>query len=156
MAKKTIVLLFNKTSGVFIGGADTDKISSEQLGNNIVTKTISYDPELEYWFGDYESGKVFKFADKPPIHQDSLRIRTTDAILAEYGLFDQINIISEQLEKICGENKTENFSNMMSRISILRQSYRDQKKNYSENTEAYNWIGYEQLEKISEKYDEGF
>lgn len=156
MAKKTIHLLFNKTSKVLLGETDAEGISNNLFGENVLVKKVSLDPEKEYWFGDYDSGKVYKFSDRPPVHQNSLRLETSKKILEEFDLFTQINIILEQLDAISGENKTEKFKHMVEKITSLRESYLEQKQSYIDNPEAYNWIGDDDLLEAAKKYNDGF
>lgn len=157
MAKKSIYLLFNKTSKVLIGEADPEIFKTkDSFGENVLVKKVSFDPELEYWLGDYESGGIQKVSDKPLVDQRSLRLEVMNKILREYDLFTQLNIISEQLEALCGDNKTEKFNAMTQRISELRGSYKNQKQAYIDNPKAYNWVGDEDLIKAASKYNEGF
>jgi hypothetical protein len=147
-------LIFNKTTGVIVGEVKTPNFDPQSIGEGFVVKSVEMD-EDDYWFGDYETGEVFSRQEKPIINQQEVREAATRNIYSEYDLYDQINLILEQVMALTSEETlVPKFGEMVARIEELRQAYKMQTEEYASNPEIYNWVDEERMnEIITERYN---
>jgi hypothetical protein len=137
--KKDLVLIFNAKTGVFIGTVENaSNFDPLTLSDKVKYKEISL-AEDEYWFGDFDNGRVYKVTEKAFITQMSLRDKAISTIIQKYNIFSQLSIIRNQLKQISGENLTEKFSEMETFISETLNLYQLEKEAYASNPDAYIW-----------------
>lgn len=148
--KKNYVLLFNAQTGAFIGEVeDNELFDSSSLGENIKYKKISL-KDGEFWYGDYDDGAIYNNTEKRIVCQVALRDKTLNTILQKYEIFDQLNIIRKQLEKISGKNCTNEFKEMNDFIKETIEVYKAEKEAYSSDDGVFIW---ESDEHFAEGYE---
>lgn len=63
MAKQRIRLMFNANNGAVIGAVPSGMSTGGLNPNEVKIKSLEYDPELEVYYGDYETGSIQKISD---------------------------------------------------------------------------------------------
>lgn len=146
--KYTYTLLFNKTNGILIGkidpSIDVSKIDKEKF----VTKTVSMGTN-EYYFGDYNSGKIVSSDEKPYISEKDIRFYASSDIIGLYPFHKQLNIIIDMLEKSNLE-KTPEFNQMLDIMKPLREKANQQMKAYK-NSNAFSYYSEEHDKELVKK-----
>lgn len=148
MAKVQNILLFNRKTRVLIGTLDSKMDLSTVDQNRFITKVVEMEPE-EYYFGDYDTGKVLHPDDKPYISEKNLRFFATQDILSEYPVHRQLNIICDMLAQ-SDLKKTPEFEKMMEDIKIVRDRVNLQMQAYS-TTNAFSYLSNEKDKELVEK-----
>jgi hypothetical protein len=147
MSARKVCLLFNAQTKVRIGEIDLNEHDHVPSFNPeaILTKIIEL-KETEYWDGNYDTGKIYDATKIPTITQEELQLGAHREILSKYSLFDQMDIISDQLALILTEkNKTEEFVNMKTFIGEAREKYKAKKEYYMTHPETYHWVSNEEV-----------
>jgi hypothetical protein len=90
-------IIFSKKTGNIYG-----KISDESLLENIDrdsfdVKEVEFGSD-EYYFGDFENGKLFNAVETPLVYESKLRDDLYVDILKEWPLYRQINAIVEVID----------------------------------------------------------
>ena len=134
--KRTEVLLFNKKTGVLIGRIDPSIDVASLDKEKFVTKTIQLDIG-EYYWGDYETGKIVHSDEKPYISEKDIRFYASADILDLYPIHKQLNIIVDMLEKSDLE-KTPEFKKMLEDIKPFRERANQQMQAY-QSTNAFSF-----------------
>lgn len=143
--KKDFVLIFNAKTGTFIGNIEnTSDFDLSTLSDKVKYKKISL-AEDEYWFGNFDTGEIYKISEKPFITQMALRDKAISSILEKYNIFSQLSIIRNQIKEISGDNLTEKFNEMNTFIEETLKVYHLEKESYSSNTKAFVWDSDETL-----------
>lgn len=97
MAKRKVILTFNKESGIYTGFLyhGGDAISQSDLNTKFFNyKTVEMDTETETWEGDALTGKVVKIEEQPTIMTElELDRATQQSIFRKYKYYKQLNII---------------------------------------------------------------
>jgi hypothetical protein len=147
MSVRKVCLLFNAQTKVRIGEIDLNEYDHIPSFNPeaILTKIVEL-KDTEYWEGNFDTGKVYDATNIPTVTQEELQIGTHREILSEYPLYDQVNIISDQLALILTEeNKIEEFVNMRTFIEEVREKYRAKKEYYINHPDTYHWVSNEEV-----------
>ena len=85
--KKDFVLIFNAKTGTFIGNIENNPdFDLSTLSDKVKYKEISL-AEDEYWFGNFDTGKIYNISEKPFITQMALRDKAISSILGKYNIF---------------------------------------------------------------------
>ena len=143
--KKDFVLIFNAKTGTFIGNIENNPdFDLSTLSDKVKYKEISL-AEDEYWFGNFDTGKIYNISEKPFITQMALRDKAISSILGKYNIFSQLSIIRDQIKEISGNNLTEKFNEMNTFIEETLRVYQLEKESYASNTEAFVWDSDETL-----------
>ncbi len=153
-SKTKRVLLFNKETGVFFGAFDSDGFNVAGIDTTILSYREVEMSDTEFWYGDYETGRLYDNTEIQIVTQMTLRDNAIKKIYSKYFYIDQIKILVDQLKVVIGtENQTKDFKDMVSFIDEVRAEYHLQKEAYSSNPEAYIWIPDEEVEnQINSRY----
>lgn len=137
--KKTI--LFNKENGSFIATFESGDFKTEGINNDVfLVKEVEL-ADHEFWYGDYETGKVYDSQEIQMVTQRSVRDNTINKIYAQYPPLIQDKVLVDQLKAfIPEENQTQEFKDMVAFIDAARQEYHDKKEAFSTNPEVYLWV----------------
>ena len=143
-------LLFNKKNGVLIGKIDS-KLGENLDSDKFIAKKVLMGPN-EYYFGDYETGKVISTDEKPYISEKDIRFYATADILGQYPYHKQLNIVIDMLEKSNIE-KTPEFQQMIDVLKPLRDRANQQMKAFK-NSNAFSYYS-EELDKelVKKRYE---
>jgi hypothetical protein len=154
-SKTKKVLLFNKETGTFFGGFDADGFNLNGIDDGIFLYKEVEMSETEFWYGDYETGKIYNSTETQIVTQMTLRDNAIKKIFSKYFYIDQIKIITDQLKGFIGEdNQTQAFKDMTTFIDEVRAEYHLQKEAYSSNPEMYIWVPDEQVEQeVNSRYE---
>lgn len=151
MAKVKTVLLFNRKTRVLIGTLDPNLDLGSVDQDRFITKTVDMDPE-EYYYGDYDNGKIYHPDDKPYISEKNLKFFATQDIQDDYPLHKQINIICDMLKQ-SGIPQTPEFQKMLEAIEPVRERVNQQIKAYA-STNAFAFLSNEEdQELVKKRYD---
>lgn len=146
--KRKEILLFNKKTGVLIGRIDPAIDAATLDQDKFVTKIVELDIG-EYYWGDYDTGKIVHSDDKPYISEKDIRFYASADILEKYPLYKQLNIIVDMLEKSDLE-KTPEFKQMLEDIKPFRDRANQQMHAYK-STNAFSFYTNEQDDELVKK-----
>ena len=149
------VILFNAQSGALFGSFDSDGFNLEGVDKNLFLYKEVEMSESEFWYGDYETGRVYNNNETQVVTQQTLRDNVIKKIFSKYHYINQIKIISDMLKGfVPQENQTQVFRDMITFIDEARAEYHLQKEAYSSNSEMYIWIPDEVAEDhVSRRYE---
>lgn len=151
------ILLFNAKTGVFFSTFEAESFNKEGINPEIFLYKEVELQEGEFWYGDYETGRVYNEVETRVVTQGTLRDNAIKKIFSKYFYIDQIKIITDMLKfTVPADNQTQAFKDMVAFIDEARAEYHLQKEAYSSNPEMYIWIPDEEGQNISEKRYEGF
>lgn len=152
--ERVLYAIFNKHNGVFYNYC-RDKEEADNLNkDNFVVRKITLHPG-EYFFGDYETGKIYQEHEKPLIREDELEKELVDSIVAECPLIDLLIAVAEVLDANKEIIKTENFDSIFKFIKNKKVRHKHRLKAYSEDRESYNYLSKEKMKEITKKREEG-
>lgn len=150
------VILFNAQSGVLFGSFDSEGFNLDGIDKDVFLYKEVEMGEDEYWYGDYETGRVYNNNETQVVTQQTLRDNVIKKIFSKYHYINQIKIISDMLKTaVPEENQTQAFKDMVAFIDEARAEYHLQKEAYSSNSEMYIWIPDEMAEEQVSKHYEG-
>lgn len=150
-------LLFNKESGSFISLVEPEGFNPEAIDSNLLLVKEVEMGENDFWYGDYETGRVYKGTDTVVISQQEVRDSAIRKIFSKYFFIDQIKIITDQLKTMVdSENQTQEFKDMVEFIDQVRSEYHAKKEIYSSNPEMYIWVTDEESRQQQEGRYKGF
>lgn len=150
------IILFNAETGTLFGDFDSKGFNLKGIDKKIFKYKEVELSDSEFWYGDYETGKVCNSADFQVVTQQSVRDGTIEKIFSKYFFIDQIKIIIDQLKvSVKEEGQTEEFKEMVAFIDEARNEYHLKKEAYSSNPEVYIWISDEQAGKQVENRYKG-
>jgi len=156
-SKMKKILLFNAQTGVFFSSFEAEGFNKDGINPDAFLYKELELKEGEFWYGDYETGRVYKEGETRVVTQTTLRDNAIKKIFSKYFFIDQIKIICDQLKTtLPEENRTQAFNDMISFIDEVRAEYHLQKEAYSSNPEMYIWIPDEEGQEIVKKRYEGF
>ena len=133
------ILFFNKASGDYAGIIESEELLKGLNTNLFLIKEINMKP-TEYWFGDYETGKVYDKNIIPMVFEEDLYQKTYDDIIQHYPLYKQISIIIETLEKNKIIAKSAEFTEMVKFINSQKTRLKHKIKHMSSDPKAFNFI----------------
>ena len=141
------IILFNKETGTFFASFESEGFDVEGIDPNFfVYKEVELN-DGEFWYGNYETGKVYDNKETVVVPQSNLRDEAIKKIFSKYHTIRQTQIIIDQLKAfIPAENQTEDFVNMYTYIDEIRAEYHLKKEAFSSNPEAYIWVSDEETE----------
>lgn len=148
--KQEYILLFNKKTGVLIGKIDP-KLGENLDSEKFIVKKVKMGTN-EYYFGDYETGKVISTDEKPYISEKDIRFYASADILGLYPYHKQLNIVIDMLEKSNIE-KTPEFQLMVHTLKSLREKANMQMKAFK-NSNAFSYYSEEHdKDLLKKRYD---
>jgi hypothetical protein len=154
MAKKNMVLMFNKSNGELIGDLPAEQKIRGLNGNEVMTKVVEYDPDTQVYIGTFHDGKVVAIdeikADVPLIDEELLNLNVKDNIEAEYPLHKQLNIMMEMLNASTISN-TEEFQKMYDYITNERERNSARKEVYKQTDSSYIFLSKEEIKLAKDK-----
>jgi hypothetical protein len=149
MSTKTkYVLLFNKKNGTLIGKIDPNLDLATIDKEKFCTKVVELGAN-EYYFGDYETGKIVSTDETPYISEKDIRFYTSADILGHYPYHKQLNIIIDMLEKSNIE-KTPEFNQMIDILRPMRERANLQMESYK-NSKAFAYYSEEHDKELVKK-----
>lgn len=150
------IILFNAQSGIYFGAFDSDGFDVDGIDTEVfLYKEVEIGPD-EFWYGDYETGKVYNNTQTRIVTQTTLRDNAIKKIFSKYHYINQIKIISDMLKSALPDDKqSKDFKDMVAFIDEVRAEYHLQKEAFSSNPEMYIWIPDEMAEDLFSKRYEG-
>jgi thiamine pyrophosphokinase len=152
MAKKKMLLVFNKLTKVLIGMID-DVGGTQQEGNEyIVYKSVEIDIDTHTWVGDFDSGKI-ELKGKVPmeVYEETLNNKVKDKILSQLDYYKQINVIFEMLDGlIYGDIKQESLDKY-ERVKAYINEQRTINERYKQaykDSDTHKFISLEEQDEI--------
>jgi hypothetical protein len=142
--KEKKIILFNKHTGLVVGTLENEDML-QSINKDDYAFKIVYLSQDEYYYGDYESGKVYSASKKPLVYERDLINEAYNNILAQFPLYRQINAIMEVINTNENLIKTESFNKMMSFINLQKLKLSSKIKHLSSDKEAFNFISNEDL-----------
>jgi hypothetical protein len=150
------IILFNKETGGFFGVFDSEGFDTNGLDDSLFLFKEVEMSETEFWYGDYQTGKIYDSTQTQIVTQTTLRDNAIKKIYSKYFYIDQIKIITDQLKVVIGsDNQTQDFKDMVEFIDAARAEYHLQKEAYSSNPEMYIYIPDEEAEQQANDRYEG-
>lgn len=152
MAKQKIRLMFNANNGAVIGAVPSGMSTGGLNPNEVKIKSLEYDPEVEVYFGDYETGSIQKIddLDKAPdaaiIDEEMLNIDVKNDIQHVYPLHRQLNIIMDMLDQSSIPNTPE-FTEMREYIKDQIDRNTARKEAFKSNPGSYKFISRQEIQK---------
>lgn len=152
MAKQKIRLMFNANNGAVIGAVPSGMSTGGLNPNEVKIKSLEYDPEVEVYFGDYETGSIQKIddLDKAPdaaiIDEEMLNIDVKNDIQHVYPLHRQLNIIMDMLDQSSIPNTPE-FTEMREYIKDHIDRNTARKEAFKSNPGSYKFISRQEIQK---------
>jgi len=150
------IILFNAQTGTLFASLDAQAFNTDGIDTNLFLYKEVEMSEGDFWYGDYETGKIYNENETQVITQQSLRDNTIKKIFSRYFYIDQLKIINDQLKAtISEENQTTAFKEMVAFIDEARNEYHLKKEAFSSNPEMYIWIDDEAAQEFSNNRLEG-
>ena len=125
MPKNTMELMFNAKTGILLGEKPAD--SPDLDFSKFKFKTVEIDPVMEFYDGDYDTGKITSVDDKPVLNESIVNSQTELAIIDEYPIHKQLNILIDMVNKSDMPNTPE-FTAMMEHIKENLEGGKKKKK----------------------------
>jgi hypothetical protein len=151
MTKRTIELLFLKSTGVLIGEVPEGIEQSKLDLTNFDTKVVELDESAgEYWYGDFITGEVRSAVEKPVITEADLRYSTNIFVLEKFPVHTQLSIIIDMLDQ-SEIAKTEKFIELKSFLDSARATHQATIESYSNNSAEYTWVSLEEEKQLIQK-----
>lgn len=135
------IILFNAQTGTLFATVEPEGFNVDGLDKDVFLYKEVELSEGDYWYGDYETGKILNDSEVHVIAQHVLRDTAIKKIFSKYFYIDQLKIINDQLKTtILEENQTQAFKDMVAFIDKVRNEYHLKKEAYASNPEMYIWI----------------
>lgn len=136
MTKK--IVIFNNTPGSHPIGVET---WFETFENNLKTagikhRVVEIDDVEEYFWGDYETGRVVDKHDLPLIDEIAIDTLINKEVLSEYPVHTQLNIMADCIEQ-AGIPLTADFIAMRDFIKQKVANHNEAKEVYKNNPDVY-------------------
>lgn len=147
MPKNTMELMFNAKTGILLGEKPAD--SPDLDFSKFKFKTVEIDPVMEFYDGDYDTGKITSVDDKPVLNESIVNSQTELAIIDEYPIHKQLNILIDMVNKSDMPNTPE-FKAMMQHITDQVEAGKEKKKVFNES-DAYVYVSEEQAKEDAKK-----
>ena len=144
--------MFNANNGAVIGAVPSGMSTGGLNPNEVKIKSLEYDPEVEVYFGDYETGSIQKIddLDKAPdaaiIDEEMLNIDVKNDIQHVYPLHRQLNIIMDMLDQSSIPNTPE-FTEMREYIKDQIDRNTARKEAFKSNPGSYKFISRQEIQK---------
>lgn len=150
------IILFNAQTKTLFASLNAQDFDTDGIDTSIFLYKEVEMSEGDYWYGDYETGKICNESEIQIVTQQTLRDNVIKKIFSKYFFIDQLKIINDQLKVIISEeNQTTAFKDMVAFIDEARNEYHLKKEAYSSNPEMYVWIDDEEAQKFSDSRLEG-
>lgn len=103
--KKTVILTFNKNTGIYSGlihAGESNNIQEGDLNTSTFEyKTVQLDPETETWSGTYSDGQIIKIEEQPvEVTEYDIDTKTQTKIFQKYRYYNQINILMNIIDSL--------------------------------------------------------
>jgi hypothetical protein len=135
------IILFNAQTGTLFASLDSQDFNVDGIDTGLFLYKEVEMSEGDFWYGDYETGRICNENETQIVTQQSLRDSTIEKIFSRYFYIDQLKIINDQLKAVISEeNQTTAFKDMVAFIDEARNEYRLKKEAFSSNPEMYIWI----------------
>lgn len=152
--KKSIYIVFNKHTGVIFSQEESEEVAKGYNPDHFVYKKIEVSP-TEYFFGDYENGKIFSIEEKPLYREDEMEEKYFNTILEHYSPVKQLIIILDLIKKNKNITTTPEFDRLYEFIDSQRSIYEEQLNIVSSDKEAFNFLSIKEVADIAQKRIQG-
>lgn len=150
------IILFNAQTGTLFASLDFQDFNVDGIDTDLFLYREVEMSEGDFWYGDYETGKLCNENEIQIVTQQTLRDNAIKKIFSKYFFIDQLKIINDQLKvTISEENQTTAFKDMVTFIDEVRDEYHLKKEAYTSNPEMYVWISDEAAQEFSDNRLEG-
>jgi molybdopterin synthase catalytic subunit len=150
------IILFNAQTGTLFASLDSQDFNVDGIDTDLFLYREVEMSEGDFWYGDYETGKLCNENEIQIVTQQTLRDNAIKKIFSKYFYIDQLKIINDQLKAtISEENQTTAFKDMVTFIDEVRDEYHLKKEAYISNPEMYVWISDEAAQEFSDNRLEG-
>lgn len=152
MAKQKIRLMFNVSNGAVIGAVPSGMSTGGLNPNEVKIKSLEYDPEVEVYYGDYDTGSIKKISevDQAPdavvVDEQMLNVDVKNEIEHQYPLHRQLNIIMEMLDSSSIPNTPE-FTEMREFIKDQIDRNTARKEAFKSNPGSYKFFSRQEMQK---------
>lgn len=143
-------IIFNKHNGILFAHEENKEVAYGYNPEHFVVKEVELSP-TEYYFGNYETGKVYSVEEKPLIREDEQEEKFFENILHKYSPVKQLIIILDVLAKNENIEKTPEFEELYKFIKKQRHIYKEQLKVVSEDKDSFNFISIKEITEIAQK-----
>jgi len=150
------IILFNAQTGTLFASLDFQDFNVDGIDTDLFLYREVEMSEGDFWYGDYETGKLCNENEIQIVTQQTLRDNAIKKIFSKYFFINQLKIINDQLKvTISEENQTTAFKDMVTFIDEVRDEYHLKKEAYTSNPEMYVWISDEAAQEFSDNRLEG-
>jgi len=129
-------VIFNKLTGALLSCAASD-ITELVNTDYCVSKVVSFDPKVQVWVGDYETGSVVYHEAVPrEATERMLDAQAGENIRKTYDYYHQLNILHRMVSILSAEVtgvEVEEFNDMVTRIAEVRDLNEKYKMSYQED-----------------------
>jgi hypothetical protein len=154
MNKQTKYAIFNKKNGIIFDTVEDKSVAEKYNKEHFVIKEIELGPS-EYYFGDYETGKVYDADDIPFIREDEMEEKFFEGIQQKYSIIKQIMIIIDVIKQNNDIVKTDAFNELYEFLRTQKIRYDAQLEVIKNDKESFNFISIEDIKNILIKRAEG-
>lgn len=148
------ILLFNKEGGSLFATFESEGFDVSGIDPELFSYREVEMEDSEFWYGDYETGRVYDNTQIQIVTQQAVRDRTIEKIFEKYFFIDQIKILTDMLKGFVPESdQTQDFRDMVAYIDEARAEYHAKKEAFSSNPDVYIWVSDEdQQEQVNSRY----
>ena len=132
------IVIFNNEPGSYPIGVQPwfESFEANLKADGVKHKVLEIDDKEEYYWGDYETGRVVDKHELPLIDEVAIDTLINKEVLAEYPVHTQLNIISDCIEK-AGIPLTADFIEMRDFIKQKVANHNEAKEVYKSNPDVY-------------------
>jgi hypothetical protein len=146
--------IFNKHNGVLFQFEHNKQIAYSYNQDNFLIKEITLKPG-EYFFGDYDTGKVYLEEVKPLIREDQMEEDFYNGILKDFSIVKQLLTIMDVLDANKNIIKTEQFDEFIKYLKNKRFRYNQSLEVVKNDKVSFNFISLEDIDEIAVKRMQG-
>lgn len=125
-------VIFNKLTGALLSCAAGD-ITEQVNSDYCISKVVSFDPKVQTWVGDYETGSVVYHEAVPRVASEAmLDAQAGEKIRATYDYYHQLNVLHNLVGALAAEAgmDTTEFDAMVTHIAEIRDVNEKYKLSY--------------------------
>lgn len=152
--KKTIYIVFNKHNGIIFSHEEDKNVAKSYNPEHFLIKEVELLPN-EYYFGDYETGKIFNSEERPLIREDDIEENFYEKIHDIYSPLKQLIIILDVIKNNENIKTTPEFDRLYDFIDTQRTAYKEQLEVVSSDKDSFNFISIKEVADITQKRIQG-
>ena len=155
------LLIFNKTSGAYIGRTCGHVNETKSDSTHYKFKKVSFDPTVFEWRGDYDDGELFRLVDAPvQISEEYVDSQVNYSIRDVYDWYHQTNALMAVVEKLVEKvglegEEVDDLHEIIDYIKARRESGDKFKQAYEESPDFEFETKKQAIERMSKELDGG-